>query len=118
MKIYLAGPMRGMPYFNFPVFAAVTEDLRSQGQEVFSPAEQDIQTLQVDISVDNPMGDLEQAVTQHGFNLRDAMARNMAWICAQAEMVVLLPGWKRSLGAQAEVALARALGLDIGEYEC
>ncbi len=42
-KVYLAGPMRGLPLFNFPAFADAAAKLRAQGYDVFSPAERDEQ---------------------------------------------------------------------------
>jgi hypothetical protein len=39
MLIYLAGPMRGRKFFNFPAFDAARDILLSQGYEVISPAD-------------------------------------------------------------------------------
>ncbi len=41
MNLYLAGPMRGIPGFNFPKFDEVAATLRFIGHTVFSPAEHD-----------------------------------------------------------------------------
>ncbi|MGB3485339.1 MAG: DUF4406 domain-containing protein [Mycobacterium sp.] len=54
MKIYVAGPMRGIPEFNFPAFHAAAAKLRADGHHVFNPAERDIETHGVDISKGNP----------------------------------------------------------------
>ena len=107
MKIYLAGPMRGIPEFNYPAFRAGTARLRALGHEVFSPVEHDEQMHGTDIS--NPTGSHEQAEAEHGFNLCEALCADLTYICLEAEAVVLLPGWENSKGATAERATALAL---------
>ena len=77
MKLYLAGPMRGYPQFNFPAFHAYAKMLREQGHTVFSPAEKDIERHGTDISADNATGDESLAAKQHGFNLRVALAEDL-----------------------------------------
>jgi hypothetical protein len=112
-KIYLAGPMRGIPEFNFPAFYAATARLREQGHYVFSPAERDNARHGKDISKGNATGDETLAAQQHGFNLREALGDDLAFICAEADAIALLPGWDRSKGARAEYATAVALGLEV-----
>lgn len=114
MKVYLAGPMRGYPEFNFPAFNSATTFLRDNvGWEVFSPAEKDNEVHGKDISKGNATGDEAIATKEHGFDLRRALGDDTAWICANADGVVMLPEWEKSRGAQAEVALAKALGLKL-----
>lgn len=115
MKIYIAGPMRGYLEFNFPAFHAAAAKLRADGHVVFSPAERDTQRHGTDISKGNATGDESLATQQHGFNLRDALGDDLAWICAEAECVAMLPGWENSKGACAERATGVALGLQIIE---
>jgi hypothetical protein len=113
MKCYLAGPMRGIPEFNFPAFHAAAAMLRAEGHEVFSPAEKDIERHGTDISKGNLAGDESIATQQHGFNLREALGIDLAWICAEADAIAMLPGWRNSKGATAEHATAVALGLEV-----
>jgi uncharacterized protein DUF4406 len=113
MKLYLAGPMRGYPKFNFPAFHRAAAALRARGHFVFSPAEKDIQRHGTDISVGNATGSEAEAAAKHGFNLRIALSEDLAWICAEAEGIALLPGWQKSRGAKAEYAAADALSLAI-----
>lgn len=115
MKIYVAGPMRGIPEFNFPAFHEATARLRRDGHTVFSPAEKDNQRHGVDISKGNATGNEDIAAKEHGFNLREALGVDLAFICAEADAVALLPGWENSKGATAERAAAVALGLQIIE---
>lgn len=113
MQIYIAGPMRGHKEFNFPAFNNAAEKLRSHGHVVFNPAERDNEKHGTDISKGNEHGDEKLAAAQHGFNLREALAADCAWICMTAEAVAMLPGWAQSKGAVAERALGEALGLKI-----
>lgn len=111
MKIYVGGPMRGIPEFNFPAFNAAAAALRDQGHYVFNPAQRDNEKHGTDISKGNIEGCEVKAAKDHGFNLREALGADLAWICAEADAIALLPGWKTSKGATAEHATAVALGL-------
>lgn len=108
-RVYVAGPMRGVAEFNFPLFCAVTHELRQRGWEVFNPAERDLK------AGFNPTGmdGTDEEMRRHNFSLREALAADTDWICNNADAIYLLPGWEKSTGAIAERALAEALGLDI-----
>lgn len=111
MHIYVAGPMRGKPEFNFPAFNDAAAWLRSKGHSVFNPAERDNEKHGTDISKGNAHGDEHVAASQHGFSLREALGADMAYISGQADAIYMLVGWEASAGARAEWALAQALGL-------
>lgn len=112
MKFYIAGPMRGYPNFNFPAFNAAAAMLRAEGNEVFSPAERDIERHGgVDVSANNPTGCEQKATEDHGFSLREALRDDTHYICMEADGLYMLPGWEKSSGAVAEHALAKALNL-------
>ena len=113
MKIYLAGPMRGIPYFNFPAFDEAAEALRAQGHFVFNPAEKDREMHGPDVN-NSPTGELTD-ITGSGFSLREALAIDLAWICAEADAIALLPGWQSSKGAAAEFVTGVAIGAEIIE---
>lgn len=93
--IYLAGPMTGIKDYNYPEFNRAAAWLRSQGHEVFSPAELDMPGYE------------DPAV------LRKAFAVEFEFICLKANTIALLPGWEHSKGAFAEWALAKALGHEL-----
>ena len=113
MKIYVAGPMRSIPFFNFPAFNAATAKLRAEGWLVFNPAERDNERHGTDISKGNATGDESIAAKEHGFDLRVALADDLNFICREADAIALLPGWRESKGATAEHATALALGLRV-----
>lgn len=106
MKGYLAGPMRGVPLFNFPAFDKAAALLRSKGHVVVSPAEHDRE-----IGFDETSEDLS------GFDMRAAILWDLAQV-AVAECLWCLPGWHDSAGAKVEVALARFFGLPVFEAPC
>jgi hypothetical protein len=113
MKLYLAGPMRGIPLFNFPAFAAAATKLRAEGHEVFCPSEKDNERHGTNISAGNLTGSEEEAARKHCFNLRVALGQDLDWICEHADGIALLPGWENSKGAKAEYYTALALGLEV-----
>jgi hypothetical protein len=112
LHVYLAGPMRGHKDFNFPVFHHAAKVLRSQGFIVFSPAEHDLKK-HGDAIAHNEKGDEDLATKTVGFSIREAMGSDLAWICAEADIVALLPGWEASTGATAERATGIAINISL-----
>lgn len=113
MRVYLAGPMRGIPEFNFPAFHKAAKVLRAMGHEVFNPAESDEEVYGEGFASGNLTGNEEEAAAQKGFSLREALERDLTWITRHAEAIALLPGWEKSRGARAEYSTAEALGLSM-----
>lgn len=104
MKFYIAGPMRGYPDFNFPAFDKAAECLRSLGHEVVSPAE-----LDRDLGFDETTGELPD-----GF-VESAMRRDLEEILG-VDAIALLYGWEKSQGVKVELAVAKALGLEVYKH--
>ena len=111
MRLYLAGPMRGYPDFNFPAFHEGASRLRAAGYEVFSPAEKDLARVG-DIFTGMKGNDAELEAV--GFSLADALLIDLTYIARHADAVALLDGWEASKGVAAEVALAKALNKPVG----
>lgn len=115
-SVYIAGPMRGYDEFNFPMFHAAELDYAARGLNPFNPGRRDIERHDgVDISVGED-GTGEKAVAEHGFSLRTALGEDTAWICQHGDAIAMLPGWEDSRGAQAEIALARALQQEVNYW--
>lgn len=91
MKLYVAGPMTGLPEFNYPAFRAAADQLRELGHDVEDPS-----------TNVNPTPD-----DYHGW-LRAGLAQLI-----RCEGVALLDGWEASGGARLEVIVAATLGLSV-----
>lgn len=92
--LYIAGPMRGLPDFNFPAFRKAAADLREAGYGVVSPHELHSGALSLPWS--------------------EYMRRDIALLCSGAiGGMALLPGWEDSQGAKLEVAVAHATGMAV-----
>lgn len=105
MKLYLAGPMTGIPQFNFPAFAEATAALRALGHEVISPAEQDPPEVQA-AALASPDGRLDANGMIAGKTWGDILALDVKTVADDVEGVVLLPGWQLSRGARLETFVA------------
>ena len=108
-NLYLAGPMRGIPQFNFPMFHKYTKILREEGYSVTSPAEMDTEDWGEEAFKD-PLG---LTVDHPDFDLRSTLGADLEFICTSADVVAVLPNWENSKGVKAEIATAEALGIEV-----
>ena len=88
-KVYIAGPMTGLPDYNRPAFFAAAEELAANGDTPLNPA-----------------------ILPDGLSQADYMAICIAML-QRADSIVMLDNWERSEGARAELSLAQKLGLRI-----
>jgi hypothetical protein len=110
VNVYIAGPMRGYPEFNFPAFDAAERSLRAWGYSPFSPAAKDRE------GGFDPTGMTgNEDLSSLGFNLREALGADLEFITTHAEGILLLPGWEESSGVYAELTTAAVLGLVASE---
>lgn len=91
MKIYVAGPMTGLPGLNFPAFHAATAQWRAWGHTVINPAEVNPDTTAA---------------------WEDCMRRDIAELVT-CDGILLLPGWEASRGATLEHHIATQLKLRV-----
>jgi hypothetical protein len=90
-RLYLCGPMTGLPQFNHPNFMAAARLLRRTGYEVFNPAENSLPN-------DAPWAEHMRV------DIRALM---------DCEAVATLPDCEGSKGAQLEQHIANALGMQV-----
>ena len=103
--------------FNFPAFDEAAEKFRKRDFKIFNPADHDRKLL------GKPNNWLPEEKDSEGPwvkwaikgapTLRDMLGADLAWIAQSADAIAMLPGWENSKGANAEWALAKALGLKI-----
>ena len=97
MKLYVSGPMSGLPGLNFPAFHQAAELLRGRGFEVVNPAEI------------NPDPNAEWA---------DCLRADIRAL-TYCDGIVMLPGYEGSRGATLELHIAAHLGMrvySIGDF--
>lgn len=92
MKLYIAGPMSGLPEFNYPAFFAAVERLAAVGVETINPARPDGR--------------------ENCREWLDYMRLSLIDIAA-CDGIATLPGWQDSRGAALEVHIARSLDLPV-----
>lgn len=85
MRYYLAGPMSGMPEYNYPAFDEIAAGLRARNLEVVSPHE---------------LHEGELGYPWEYYIKADLRAM------LECGALVLLPGWRKSRGARLECNVA------------
>lgn len=87
-SVYIAGPMTGLPEFNYPAFVKAEHGLADAGYDVENPAN--------NLAPENPTWANYMRVTIPQM--------------LKCRGIALLPGWEESRGAKLEVQIALALG--------
>lgn len=95
MKIYISGPMTGLPGYNLGAFASAKLKLDDVGYTGVNPGER---------------GVIEGYA--HADYMRDAIR-----LLVECDAVALLPGWASSKGANLEYQVACGLGMEIRYLE-
>ncbi|MBU9830504.1 DUF4406 domain-containing protein [Rahnella sp. FC061912-K] len=91
MKVYIAGPMTGLPQLNRPAFIQAAMKMSFEKHVPLNPA-----------------------ILPDGLTEADYMAVGLTML-QRADAIYLLTGWQFSAGARAEHALALKLGLEVIE---
>lgn len=112
-RIYIAGPMSGLPQFNFPAFYAAAEALRAVGYDVVSPAELD-DAEDAGAAMASKDGSPESAKRTWG----DFLARDVKLLADTGiQGIIFLPGWQKSKGAKLEAFVGVLAGLEFATLE-
>lgn len=102
MTVYIAGPMTGIPQYNFPAFDKMAARLRDGGHTVVNPAELDDPKHRA-IAMASPDGAEQTADLFDGSTWGDFLARDVKLIADTGiEAIVCLTGWEKSKGAKLE----------------
>ena len=94
---YIAGPMRGLPQLNFPLFIEAEKKLKNRGWITFNPA-----TI-FDLNEDNR--DQRRFVRRFTHIIINELR--------DGDAIIMLPGWENSDGARAERRVGIWCGLHI-----
>ncbi len=95
-RLYLSGPMRGIPESNFPEFIRCANMLRAQGHDLLNPA--------------------ESSIAERPGMVRGDYLRHDIQLILIVDAVVVIEGWYSSPGARFEVAEAWSIGIPVYEY--
>lgn len=91
MRLYVSGPMTGLPDLNYPAFNQAAADLRAAGYEVTNPVDKDVP-------------DTEPWLVHMRADIKMMM---------DCDGLAILTGWQASKGANLEIQLAHGLGLPV-----
>lgn len=92
MKVYIAGPMTGIPEYNFPAFFQAARAWQKRGWDVVNPAELDG----------------EDTTQPWAYYLRRDLK-----VLVDCHAIAVLPGWENSKGASLEVEVAERLNMPV-----
>lgn len=106
MRVYLCGPMRGKPDWNWDAFRSAKNRWEATGHTALSPA---VLGFHLGYFCGKTSGD-DPAHLRHVL-LSDILA------IGTCDALAVLPGWEGSMGSTVEVAAAQFFGLPIYDAE-
>ena len=104
--IYIAGPMRGYPEYNFQAFHDADKDLTAKGWKVINPAQIDIDE---GFDPKTPQDKLSKK------DLEDFIVRDIHLVLS-ADAMAVLPDWEKSRGVAVGFAIANYIDMLVYVY--
>lgn len=116
---YIAGPMRGILGYNYPAFMKADRLLTAAGWKTYNPAKMDIEEDgKKYASYTLEEQDLhDTAAEARRFAERDTRILIKCLKAENGDAIVVLPGWTSSVGAIAEVGIAKWVSLPVFTIE-
>lgn len=106
MRLYIAGPMTGLPNFNYPAFFEAEEQLRALGHEPINPAR--VSGEDLDAALDRANGNQGRPTHTWEYYVKEGLKSLLT-----ADGLVVLPDWQGSRGARLEVDTAAKLSMPL-----
>jgi hypothetical protein len=94
MKVYISGPITGVPDFNRDAFTAAAAALRAQGYDPL-----------------NPHDVIPNSTT--GATWEECLRGDIAALATECDGIALLDGWESSRGSKLEVHIGMALHMKV-----
>lgn len=104
-RLYLAGPMSGLPSLNFPAFHAEAARLRALGYEIINPAE-------INAGADEAVAFDKMTPEERKAHWCKCMKLDIRELMT-CDGIALMPGWWRSEGAKLECQIASKVGMAV-----
>ncbi len=112
IRLYIAGPMTGIPFFNRHAFKLAAEKLLNLGYDVISPVDRlggDIAEIErTSVDGDASVLTIDQQIAIVRQNTEDVIS---------ADGLAVLDGWWQSKGTRHEITLANRLGKPVRAIE-
>ena len=98
MKVYISGPMTGLPDLNFPAFNRAAEELRAAGYEVRAEGFEVVNPAELNPDPNTPYS--------------ECMRKDLRALL-DCDAIALLPGWENSRGAKMEFEVAQICAMKV-----
>ena len=115
MKLYLAGPMTGIPQFNYPAFDGWKAALQDYGYTVVAPHDEDSDELR-EAAMASESGALIDLKGIGDMSPENLATRNVLGVLS-CRGVATMPDWARSSGVRHEVETAVRFGRPVAPVQ-